>query len=243
MVEFDCGGARRTCELGDTFVVYRERISRSQVRSQALALQAKTWSGANRSQVEATPEQWALYQHWPRFSMGLIRPVSLPPGDYGRMLGIGSAVQRAETPLVSHRVPTAPGCQIPSGKPKVAVSRSLGWVVGDMLRFGTGERVDGQWARVSTQVIRHVGTALVGPTFWPPGPRGLWASARENLGAVEGADMMARILAGGDAFDALLSSLIGHAGDVPPTQTESHTTGEENFALVVIDADASPDTR
>jgi hypothetical protein len=246
MVEFECAGVKQPpCELGDAFVVYRERLRQGQARSQAVLIQAKMWKGANRTHVDASRIQWALYQHWPPFEVltSSLR-LSLPPGDYGRMVGIRAAKPRAETPRVSHRIPTLPGCAVPSRKPRIAVPRSLGWLIADILRFGSGERVDGPWALLTAYLIRAVGTSLVGPTFQPPGRRGVLVFAELPLDPVEDSDGFPAQVLGEvtvpDEIDDLLDRLIAAAGDAPPDGSDTQTLdGDFGFTFVVIDSDAS----
>jgi hypothetical protein len=87
-VTFSC--ASGPCELGDALVVYRERLRQGQRRRQAVLFKAKVWNGNGRDWVKTDPDQHALYRHWPPFRIagGPAPEIRLPPGDYGRVLGV-----------------------------------------------------------------------------------------------------------------------------------------------------------
>jgi hypothetical protein len=138
---FSC--AKGACELGDALVVYRERLRVGQVRRQSVLLQAKIWKGINRGWVATDPDQHALYRHWSPFKIagGPTREIRLPPGDYGRVLGLVPSSNPGDVPRVSPRRPTQPGC-IREDQPWSETMATLGKGIRGVVRFEVGEKVD-----------------------------------------------------------------------------------------------------
>lgn len=219
MVTFSCTGRRKRCELGDGAVIYRERLRVGQARTQAVVFQAKKWLPRER-RVATDPKQWALYKHWPPFEIqGTHRPrtpIRLPPGDYGRVLGIRASSKAADTPKVSRAIATQPHCVV-GGVHREPLVRNIGVVLRDLIRFEAGERVAGEWARVVEDIIGRVFPSSVSPSFSPPGPRGVLSFMAVLESELE------RIMA-------------GDGGDTPHEQVTSEA--EPGFAIVLIEAAA-----
>jgi hypothetical protein len=175
-VWFYCRGRRGrcSCELGDALVVYRERLRRGQARSQAVLCQAKKWVGPERGRVEADPVQYALYAHWPPFAIrgGPRRTIRLPPGDYGRVLGLVDAYTPGDVPRVSPRRPTYPACSVEATKPWVPTIGTLGRAIRGLVRFELGEPVENEFSAAVRDMILRVSRSSPGPTYGPRAPRG-----------------------------------------------------------------------
>lgn len=172
MVEFTCDVGIHQCELGDGLVVYRERLRAGQLRHQAVLFQAKRWVGAERRWVKLDPDQHALYRHWPPFTIAGGPPgeIRLPPGDYGRVLGLTARWGTNDVPRVSTRRPTEPGCAIEHPVWEETIG-TIGRAIRGVVRFEVGERVQGAWETVVADAIRRVSLSSPGQTF-PEGPRG-----------------------------------------------------------------------
>ncbi|MGH3430489.1 MAG: hypothetical protein ACRDQZ_23465 [Mycobacteriales bacterium] len=213
-VSYSCDGVTRRCELGDAFILYRERLRTGQMRRQAVLFQAKRWSGPERNWVNTDPDQHALYQHWPPFQIagGPSVEIRLPPGDYGRVLGLDARLQ-PDVPRVSPRRPTEPGCTR-NAHPWMDTIGTLGRAVRGVIRFQVGECVEGDWAIAVGDIIWRVGRACPGPTY-PSGSRG-GATARRSLSSID------------DMFDGI--------DDLPPEEDDDLGGDEGPLSMLLIDA-------
>ena len=229
-VTFSC--AHGACELGDALVVYRERLGPGQTRRQAVLFQAKIYAGSVRGWVVTDPDQHALYRHWPPFKIagGPVHEIRLPPGDYGRVLGLARATTATDIPRVSPRRLTQPGCsrEDPCGSETMG---TLGRAIRGLVRFEVGERVDGGWATAVADMVKRVGRASAGPTF-PSGPRGGATSRRRQVttpagdGEDETADPVAQL-------DALMDG----ASDLPPESEVVFDDGDSPLSVLLIDSE------
>jgi hypothetical protein len=227
-VTFSC--AKASCELGDALVVYRERLGVGQRRRQAVLFQAKIWKGNGRSWVATVPDQHALYRHWPPFKIlgGPPQEIRLPPGDYGRVLGLTSNFQTQDVPRVSPRRPTRPGC-VREAHPWSETMGTLGKAIRGVVRFEVGERVDGDWATAVADMVGRVGPTSAGKTF-PPVPRGGSSGRRRAARASTDADVV-EAPAPVDELDALLDG----ASDLPPEEDVTFDEGERPLSILLID--------
>jgi hypothetical protein len=224
LVEFGCGGETRSCELGDALVVYRERLRPGQVRIQAVLLQAKLWDRFERASVSTDSDQHALYRHWPpfRIAAGPRRTIHLPPGDYGRVLGLSSSWRADDVPRVSPRRPTEPGCALERGTWSATIG-TLGRALRGLIRFELGERVWGDWEVAVSDVIQRVAPASPGTSF-PPGPRG--GATRRRTRSSSAKDK---------SLEWLMSSIISRE---PPASDEGALEDEDErpMSILLIDA-------
>ncbi len=223
-------GSKGACELGDALVVYREQLRVGQKRTQAVLFQAKIWKGSGRRWVGTDRHQLALYRHWPPFKIagspnGEIR---LPPGDFGRVLGLVRTWNARDIPRVSPRHPTQPGC-IRDCHPRSETIGTLGRAIRGLVRFEVGEKVDGDWEEAVKDMIVRVAPASAGKTF-PLGSRG--GSAERHSAAQESADPDP--VDDADPADEL-DALLDHALDFPPENEVTFDDGDRPLSILLID--------
>jgi len=230
MVTFACGGTDSTCELRDALVVYREELRTGQRRAQAMLYQAKKWAGGGRGWVQGDEDQHALYRHWPPFEIngGQAGTISLPPGDYGRVLGITESSSPGDVPRVSPRRPTEPWCRIEEEKPWVQVLGTLGRSVREIVRFAFGEPVTGYWAlAVSDMLSLRVGGASPGRSYGRTTARGGTA----GRGPLARLAALAAVVAAEEEFHTLVDDL-----DEPPDDRAAEEFEAAPLSVLIIDA-------
>jgi len=217
-VTFSC--AKGDCELGDALVVYRERLRVGQTRKQAVLFQAKIWKGNVRSWVATDPDQHALYRHWPPFKIagGPPQEIRLPPGDYGRVLGLAASASPHDVPRVSPRRPTQPDC-IREPHPWSETMGTLGRAIRGVVRFEVGEKVGGDWATAVADMVQRVGPTSAGATF-PPGPRGGVTGRRSSARTTSDTEAVEQ-----DDPVEVLDALLDGASDLPRRMTSRSRIG------------------
>jgi hypothetical protein len=155
--------------------------------------------------------------------------IFLPPGDYGRVLGLVETHAASDVPRVSPRRRTRPRCTVDTNPLWVSLGGTLGRAIRNVVRFEFGERVEQAWATAVSDIIGRASSSLPGATFGPPAPRGGFAE-RGGQAAEEASGI------GGGEIDRWIDAALSEGG--PPNDDQALASDENvgPFSVLVIDS-------